>query len=73
MALMRALGLFGGVPREVLGVGQFWTYPVRLDGQRLAALIGDLPRTELDEAVAESLRGLVWQALWRTGEGRLGQ
>ncbi len=56
-ALMRALAPFGGFPREVMEVRPFWTHPVRLDGRRLAALIDDLPRTQLDEAVAASLRG----------------
>lgn len=56
-ALMRALSPFGGFPREVLEVRPFWKHPVRLDGRRLTALIGALPRTALDEAVAASLRG----------------
>jgi nucleoside-diphosphate-sugar epimerase len=55
-ALMRALAPFGGFPREVMEVRAFWTSPVRLDGRRLATLIGNLPQTELDEAVVASLR-----------------
>lgn len=54
---MRALSPFGGFPREVLEVRPFWTFPVRLDGRRLSALIGDPPLTPLNRAVAASLRG----------------
>ncbi|MCJ2081116.1 epimerase [Methylobacterium sp. J-090] len=54
-ALMRALAPFGGFPREVLEVRPFWQYPMRLDGRRLRELVGDLPCTSLDAAVASAL------------------
>ncbi|MGH1588530.1 hypothetical protein ACRBEV_09410 [Methylobacterium phyllosphaerae] len=38
-------------------VHPFWAHPLLLDGRRLIALIGDPPRTSLDQAVAASLRG----------------
>ncbi len=54
---MRALAPFGGCPREVMEIHPLWAHPLLLDGRRLIALIGDPPRTSLDQAVAASLRG----------------
>lgn len=39
----------------VRGLQPFWRHPVRLDNARLVALLGEEPRTPLDEAVATTL------------------
>ncbi|MBN4092694.1 NAD(P)H-binding protein [Methylobacterium sp. OT2] len=54
-AAMHLLAPFGGFPREVMEIRPFWKHPVRLDGRRLVELIGDLPHTSLDDAVAAAL------------------
>jgi nucleoside-diphosphate-sugar epimerase len=56
--LMRLLAPFGGFPREVVEIEQYWRHPVRLDNRRLVTLIGEEPRTPLDAAVATTLAAL---------------
>ena len=56
--LMRALAPFGGFPREVAEIEAYWRHPVRFDNQRLQSLIGEEPRTPIDEAVTRSLLSL---------------
>lgn len=56
--LMRALAPCGGFPREAAEIAPYWRHPVRLDNTRLLALIGDEPRTALDDAVASTLAGI---------------
>ena len=53
--LMQLLAPFGGFPGEVVEVKRFWRAPLRLDNERLKALIGPEPHTPLDEAVTASL------------------
>ena len=55
-ALMWALAPFGGFPREVMEVRPFWAHAMRLDGNRLTELLGDVPCTPLDAAVIAALR-----------------
>ena len=50
--MMRALAPFGGFPREAAEIAPHWRHPVRLDNRRLVELLGEEPRTPLDEAVA---------------------
>ncbi|CEJ12057.1 NAD dependent epimerase/dehydratase family protein [bacterium YEK0313] len=52
--------------RELREMRYLWQEPVRLDNARLRALLGDEPRTPLDEAVRATLRGL--GALGQGGE-----
>lgn len=54
--LMRVLAPFGGFPREASELAPYWRYPVRLDNQRLVKLLGEEPRTPLDDALVETLR-----------------
>ncbi len=54
---MRLLAPFGGFPREVLDIRPFWNQAVRLDGTRLSELIGDVPQTPLEIAIASTLVG----------------
>ena len=56
--LMRLLAPFGGFPREVIEIRQYWQHPLRLDNRRLVALIGEEPHTPLDAAVAQTLADL---------------
>ncbi len=53
--LMRLLAPFGGFPREVLELRPFWRNAVSLDGARLTELLGDVPQTDLDAAIASTL------------------
>ncbi|MDE8653773.1 NAD(P)H-binding protein [Novosphingobium album (ex Liu et al. 2023)] len=56
--LMRLLAPFGGFPREVIEIEEYWRHPVRLDNTRLLALLDEEPRTPLDTAIAATLAGL---------------
>jgi len=56
--LMRLLAPFGGFPEAVKDVATYWRHPVRLDNRRLIELIGDEPRTPLETAVRDTLRGI---------------
>jgi nucleoside-diphosphate-sugar epimerase len=56
--VMRLLSPFGGFPREAADIAAVWRHPVRLDNGRLAALIGEEPRTPIDVAVRETLAAM---------------
>lgn len=56
--LMRLLAPFKATLREMQEMRYLWRQPVRMDNARLRALLGEEPHTPLDEAVAQSLRGL---------------
>jgi nucleoside-diphosphate-sugar epimerase len=53
--LLRALGIVVPVFRELSEVAYLWSSPHAIDGTRLATVIGDLPLTPLDRAVASAL------------------
>lgn len=55
---MRLLSPFAGFPREAAEIAQYWRHPVRLDNARLVELIGDEPRTPLDQAIRATLADL---------------
>ncbi len=55
LALSPFVRLFG----ELAEISHFWRHSVALDGRRLEAFLGpDLPRTRLDDAIADTLIGL---------------
>lgn len=56
--LMRLLAPFGGFPREVAEIEEYWSHPVRLDNSSLVALLGEEPRTPLHTAVRTTLTTL---------------
>ncbi|OYU25252.1 MAG: hypothetical protein CFE41_22300 [Burkholderiales bacterium PBB2] len=56
--LMRVLAPFKATLREMQEMRYLWRQPVRMDNARLRAVLGEEPHTPLDEAVAQSLRGL---------------
>jgi nucleoside-diphosphate-sugar epimerase len=53
--LLRVLGIAVPVFRELSEVAYLWSTPHAIDGTRLAGVIGDLPLTPLDRAVASAL------------------
>lgn len=56
--LMRVLAPFGGFPREASELAPYWQNPVRLDNQRLVELLGEEPRTPLDDALVATLQSI---------------
>jgi nucleoside-diphosphate-sugar epimerase len=53
--LLRLASPFSGFLRELLDVEYLWRVPIRLNNNKLNALIGPEPHTPLDEAVRRSL------------------
>ncbi|GAA0749951.1 NAD(P)H-binding protein [Ideonella azotifigens] len=56
--LLKLASPFVPVFREMQEMRYLWRQPVRMDGQRLAAFLGEVPHTRLDEAVAATLEGI---------------
>lgn len=56
--MARAASPFVPTLRELLEMRYLWRQPVRMDNARLRAVLGDEPRTPLDLAVENTLRGL---------------
>jgi nucleoside-diphosphate-sugar epimerase len=56
--LLKLMGVVVPVFRELADISYLWSTPHAVDGARLAEIIGDLPRTPLDEAIAASLAAL---------------
>ena len=53
-----ALAPFVETFREMIEMRYLWRRPVRLDNRKLVAFLGGEPRTDLDEAVRVTLKGL---------------
>jgi nucleoside-diphosphate-sugar epimerase len=53
---MRLLALVNRDLRELVAMRYLWDQPVRLRGDRLRAVLGEVPHTPLPEAVAHALR-----------------
>ena len=56
--LLKLASPFVPTLREMQEMRYLWRQPVRMNGQRLAAFLGEVPHTPLDEAVAATLEGL---------------
>ncbi len=56
--MMRLASPFVPLFRELLEMRYLWQVPVRMRGDRLAAVLGAEPHTHLDEAVRRTLVGL---------------
>jgi nucleoside-diphosphate-sugar epimerase len=56
--MLRTLGLVVPVFRELSDIAYLWTTPHAVDGAKLAGVIGDLPHTPLEQAVAAALASL---------------
>lgn len=52
---IRAMGLFNPMMREIATMSYLWRTPHQLVSDRIEALLGPLPHTPLDEAIARSL------------------
>jgi nucleoside-diphosphate-sugar epimerase len=65
--MLRLLGTVVPIFRELSEVAYLWSTPHAIDGTRLAAVIGDIPFTPLDRAVAAALLEL---GIRRRPEGR---
>jgi len=66
--LLKAMGIFVPVFRELCDISYLWSTPHAIDGTRLAEIIGDIPHTALDQAIVASLTAL---GLKRRGAGAL--
>ncbi len=56
--MVRAIGLFNPIMRELVEMHYLQTTPVMLDDERLRSLIGNVHRTSYDEGIAETLSTL---------------
>ena len=56
--LIRMLAWAVPMWRELVAMSYLWRVPHALDGRRLAATVGPLPQTPLDQALEEALRAL---------------
>ena len=56
--LLKAMGVFVPVFRELCEISYMWSTPHAIDGTRLADIIGGIPHTPLDQAIAASLAAL---------------
>jgi nucleoside-diphosphate-sugar epimerase len=56
--LLRTAGVVIPVFRELSEIAYLWSTPHAIDGEKLAAVIGQIPRTPLDPAVAAALAAL---------------
>ncbi len=55
---VKIAGLFSTTPREMVEMRYLWRTPVCLDNRRLLAILGEEPRTPLDEAVKATLASM---------------
>jgi len=56
--LLKVMGIVVPAFRELTDISYLWSTPHAIDGARLAQVIGDIPRTPLDPAIAASLAAL---------------
>lgn len=56
--LLRLIGFFNPTLREMMELRYLWRIPVRLDNAKLLGLLGQEPRTPLDQAVRATLEDL---------------
>ncbi|HLK84733.1 MAG TPA: NAD-dependent epimerase/dehydratase family protein [Xanthobacteraceae bacterium] len=56
--LLKLMSVVVPVFRELADISYLWSTPHAIDGARLAQVIGDVPRTPLDRAIAASLAAL---------------
>lgn len=56
--LLKVTGIVVPAFRELTDIAYLWSTPHAIDGARLAQVIGDIPRTPLDQAIAASLAAL---------------
>jgi nucleoside-diphosphate-sugar epimerase len=56
--LIHALSPFVPLSRELSEIAYLWQQPHRIDGSRLHAMLGEVPHTPLDQALARTLQEL---------------
>lgn len=56
--MLKSFGRLLAIGRELAELEYLWRVPHRIDGTKLAAVLGEVPHTPLDEAVAQALREL---------------
>jgi len=56
--LLKMMGVVVPVFRELSDISYLWSTPHAIDGARLAAIIGDMPHTPLDQAITAALTAL---------------
>jgi nucleoside-diphosphate-sugar epimerase len=56
--LLRLAGLIQQTPRELVKMRYLWETPIRLDNHKLVAFLGQEPRTDLRQAVTNTLDAL---------------
>ena len=56
--LLKMMGIVVPVFRELSEISYLWSTPHAIDATRLAGIIGDIPHTPLDQAIAASLAAL---------------
>lgn len=56
--LLQLAAPFGGFPKEAIEVRPYWRHPMRMDNERLVALLGAEPHTPIGEAVATALHDM---------------
>ena len=64
--LLKTMGVVVPVFRELSEISYLWATPHAIDGTRLAAIIGDMPQTPLDQAITASLASLGFKRRNRT-------
>jgi hypothetical protein len=57
-SMLRLMGIAVPVFRELSDISYLWNVPHAIDGTRLEAIIGELPHTPLDQAIAAALTAL---------------
>jgi nucleoside-diphosphate-sugar epimerase len=56
--LVRTVGQLVAMGRELAEIEYLWRMPHRISGEKLSSVIGDIPHTPFDQAVAAALRTL---------------
>lgn len=56
--MMHVLTPFGGFLREASALAPYWRHSVRPDNQGLTDLLGEEPRTPLDDAMVATLQSM---------------
>jgi nucleoside-diphosphate-sugar epimerase len=56
--MLKSFGRLLAIGRELAELEYLWRVPHRIDGTRLASVLGEVPHTPLDQAVAQALREL---------------
>jgi nucleoside-diphosphate-sugar epimerase len=56
--MLRILGLFNPIMREMVEMHYLWTTPVKLDDRRLRALLPDLQKTSYEDGICQTVEAL---------------